>query len=122
MLLVRDADGAVLLERRPLSGIWGGLWGLPEVAAGDDPAAWCLDELRQEIEEARRLPVRRHTFSHFHLDIEPVEILLNAPGYAVMEADNRLWYNVDRPEKIGLAAPVTRILAEITNERRQRSG
>ena len=117
MLIVRDTGGAVLLERRPPSGIWGGLWGLPEVAAGDDPVAWCLFELQQEVDVPRRLPVRRHTFSHFHLDIEPVEILLNTPGCAVMEADNRLWYNVARPESIGLAAPVTRILAELINEK-----
>ena len=122
MLVVRDSEGAVLLQRRPPSGIWGGLWGLPEVASGDDPAAWCLDELQLEVDAARRMPVRRHTFSHFHLDIEPVEILLNTRGYAVMEAGNRLWYNVQRPENIGLAAPVTRILAELINEQPERSG
>ena len=121
MLIVRDTDGAVLLERRPATGIWGGLWGLPEVATGDDPAAWCLFELQQQVDAPRRLPVRRHTFSHFHLDIEPVEILLNTPGYAVMEADNRLWYNLGNPENIGLAAPVSRILAEMSNEQPYRS-
>ena len=116
MLLVRDTQGAVLLERRPPSGIWGGLWGLPEVAVGADPAGWCLDSLQQEGRAARRLPVRRHTFSHFHLDIEPVEILLNKPGCAVMEAENRLWYKSGRAENIGLAAPVARILAEIDDK------
>ncbi|MGB5251746.1 MAG: A/G-specific adenine glycosylase, partial [Sedimenticolaceae bacterium] len=59
------------------------------------------------------LPTRRHTFSHFHLDIEPIEILLNRPGSAVMEAQTRLWYNLRTPRSVGLAAPIARLLAEV---------
>lgn len=116
MLLVRNAEGEVLLERRPPAGVWGGLWGLPEIDVATDPLAWCADTLRQTAEHRRLLPRRRHTFSHFHLDIEPVEILLNTPGCSVMEADSQLWYNLDQPENIGLAAPVARLLAEITDQ------
>ena len=32
VLVVRDPDGRVLLERRPARGIWGGLYSLPELA------------------------------------------------------------------------------------------
>lgn len=118
MLLVRDPEGAILLERRPPSGIWGGLWGLPEIPADADPQAWCRDSLGHAGETVATLPVRRHTFSHFHLDIEPVEILLKRPGYAIMEGDRHLWYNVDQPENVGLAAPVVRLLQE-ARQRRQ---
>ena len=41
MLLITNADREVLLERRPPSGIWGGLYSLPELAAEDDPQGWC---------------------------------------------------------------------------------
>ena len=34
MLLIFNADRDVLLERRPPNGIWGGLYSLPELAAG----------------------------------------------------------------------------------------
>ncbi|MEE4189209.1 MAG: A/G-specific adenine glycosylase, partial [Roseobacter sp.] len=64
MLLVRNADGDVLLERRPPTGVWGGLWGLPELDAAGDPLAWCEVELRQTAVARRVLPMRRHTFSH----------------------------------------------------------
>ena len=117
MLLVRDAGGSVLLERRPPSGVWGGLWCLPEIPAHADPGAWCRDALGSDGEMLGSLPMRRHTFSHFHLDIEPVEILLKAPGCAVMEPDGRLWYNVDDPGKVGLAAPVARLLQEVRRRR-----
>ncbi|HPQ25336.1 MAG TPA: A/G-specific adenine glycosylase [Gammaproteobacteria bacterium] len=113
MLLVRDPAGAVLLEQRPASGVWGGLWCLPQIDREADPLDWCLDALQQNAVLGRTLPARRHTFSHFHLDIEPVEILLNRPGCVVLEGESRLWYNARQPENVGLAAPVTRLLQEI---------
>jgi A/G-specific adenine glycosylase len=113
MLLVREPGGAVLLERRPPAGVWGGLWCLPEVSPDTDPLGWCTDSRMSDAAIGRTLAPRRHTFSHFHLDIEAVEILLNQPGCGVLEAGQRLWYNPRQPEAVGLAAPVTRLLEEI---------
>src|SRR5215469_9611766 len=73
MLLVRQAD-TVLLERRPPAGLWGGLWGFPEIAADADPRHWCRARFGAAPEAVRPRPRLRHTFSHFHLDIEPVEL------------------------------------------------
>ena len=113
MLLVRDPAGAVLLERRPPSGVWGGLWCLPETAVEHDPLDWCAERLQEQGDLGRTLGARRHTFSHFHLDIEPVEILLKRPGCGVLESGRQLWYNPKQPENVGLAAPVARLLEEI---------
>jgi len=115
MLLVRESSGSVLLERRPPAGIWGGLWCLPEVTPETDPLAWCTDSLMPDARIGRTLAQRRHTFSHFHLDIEPVEILLNQSGCGVLEGGRRLWYNPRQPEAVGLAAPVARLLEEIAD-------
>jgi len=115
MLLVRDASGGVLLEKRPPAGVWGGLWCLPELPVDADPLSWRNDSLRRSARIGRTLAPRRHTFSHFHLHIEPVEILLNQPGYGVLEGALHLWYNPQQPENVGLAAPVARLLAEIAD-------
>ena len=40
-LILRDSHGRVLLERRPPSGVWGGLWSFPECAAEADAEARC---------------------------------------------------------------------------------
>ena len=116
MLLVREPAGGVLLEQRPPAGVWGGLWCLPEVASDADPLAWCEDRLQQPAVLGRTLVSRRHTFSHFHLDIEPVEILLTQPGCRVLEGGLRLWYNPGQPEAVGLAAPVARLIDEIADQ------
>jgi len=113
MLLIRDPAGQVLLEQRPPSGIWGGLWGLPELAMGDDPLVWIRRQFGQDGQQQQALPVRRHTFSHFHLDIAPLQILLPEPGWLALEGVDRVWYNPAQPDARGLAAPVSRLLEEI---------
>ena len=40
VLLVRNAAGDVLLQRRPPTGIWASLWSLPEAATHDQARAW----------------------------------------------------------------------------------
>ena len=108
MLLVRQA-GTVLLERRPPAGLWGGLWGFPEIAADADPLAWCRVRFGTAPRSARARPLLRHTFSHFHLDIEPVEITL-AGSAAVRDNGESRWQPLDQTPRLGLAAPVKRLL------------
>lgn len=108
-LLVRDPEGRVLLEKRPDSGIWGGLWGLPETENLDAVAGWCLARLGAPPGALRALPVVRHGFTHFDLDITPVQVDI-APAARAMEGERWLWYNVRRPAQVGLAAPVARLL------------
>jgi len=111
MLLAVQA-GQVLLERRPPTGIWGGLWGLPEFASADDARAWCARELRIDDAPLEGLATLRHTFTHFDLDIEPLRLQQTvAPkALAVMEADKWLWYNPAAPVAVGLAAPVAQLI------------
>lgn len=108
-LLVRDGEGRVLLEKRPDRGIWGGLWGLPEVTAADEVRGWCLARFGRAPERERALPVLRHGFTHFDLDITPVEVRI-APLTSLMEEGRWLWYNVREPARVGLAAPVARLI------------
>jgi A/G-specific adenine glycosylase len=109
MLLIQDKRGRVLLKRRPPAGIWGGLWGLPECRARD-VTSWCQRELGFAVECQPAWPIVRHSFSHFHLDIEPIPARLIDGGASVMEDGDTVWYNCARPDARGLAAPVKRLL------------
>ena len=53
--------------------------------------------------------VLRHTFSHFHLDIQPVALHVAARP-ARVEDGAWVWYNRSAPAAIGLAAPVTKLI------------
>ena len=113
MLLLRDPMGRILLQQRPPQGIWGGLWSLPELALAEDPCRWCAAWGLEPAGGGRELASRRHSFSHFHLDILPHEIPLTGPGCGVADSDRMSWYNPQQPDRRGLAAPVSRLLQEI---------
>jgi A/G-specific adenine glycosylase len=115
MLLLRNPQGEVLLEQRPPHGVWGGLWGLPELESQVDAMDWCAEQRLGKASLQRELPQRRHTFSHFHLDILPREILLQEPGWRVLEGASRVWYNPRQPDERGLAAPVSRLIEELNS-------
>ena len=113
-LIVRDRHANVLLHKRPPSGVWGGLWGFPECTANDDVAAYCHDRLGIQAERIQTLAPLRHTFSHFHLDIRPVVVDTGPAGdtQQIMDAGETLWYNTRQPQRIGLATPVSKLLAD----------
>jgi len=109
-LMATAGNGDVWLERRPGSGIWGGLWCFPELGSPDQAADWCLDRWGIEPASMEAWPVFRHTFSHYHLDIQPLRVSLDDTPGAIMEAPDRLWYNRRQPAAVGLAAPVGSLL------------
>ncbi len=113
MLLLRDDAGAVLLVRRPPTGIWGGLWGFPEVPGDRDAVQWCREHLGVEIGTPRPWPALTHTFTHFRLRILPLYARARPATAALMEAEGALWYNTCDPPTGGLAAPVRRLLARL---------
>ena len=112
MLLLSDTNGALLLQKRPPAGIWGGLWCFPECDESQDPVAWCRENLGLLCVESGRLDSRRHTFSHFHLEITPVVLHLKNSAAALAEGGERVWYNSADPDERGLAAPVSRLIEE----------
>lgn len=109
MLLLTDKDGAVLLEQRPPSGIWGGLWCPPEL--GDEPPEqWGLRTLGASIDADAPLAPIRHGFTHFELEIEAVPARVAAVRPGAMESGRWVWYNARSPAKVGLAAVVSRLI------------
>lgn len=108
MPIFANRHGEVLLYRRPSSGLWGGLWSLPELNEAADIASLAQHHSLQ-LGTQRELSSLIHTFSHFQLAIAPWLIQVNAAPAAVAEAD-WLWYNLATPPRLGLAAPVKKLL------------
>lgn len=109
MLLIHDGQ-KVLLQQRPPVGIWGGLWGFPEAAANESVDEACQRLTGAAPERTQTWPVLRHTFSHFHLDITPIEVHPGSTPARVAEAEAQCWYDMRRPPRLGLAAPVKRLV------------
>ncbi len=113
MLIIRDRRGRVLLQRRPPTGLWGGLWGLPECRIDADIGDWCRQELGLGVVREATWPVLRHGFSHFRLDITPISVRLVGTAGRVMEDRGTVWYNPQTPDARGLAAPIKHLLQEL---------
>lgn len=109
-LIVQRGDGAVLLGRRPPSGVWGGLWSFPELALGEDPDVWCRDAGFVVTAPWAALDVIEHAFTHFRLNITPLHARVHAGHDKIMESDVQLWYNAQAPVRVGLAKPVAHLL------------
>ncbi|WP_160053098.1 A/G-specific adenine glycosylase [Shewanella litoralis] len=106
-----DATKVQLIQRPP-AGIWGGLWCFPQF----DTQAQLTDYLAIHKLEAstQGLAGFRHTFSHFHLDIQPVLVEITPDSAtSIMEQHSALWYNIEQPAKVGLAAATERILSNL---------
>ncbi len=112
MLLLQNQQGEVLLERRASIGLWGGLWSLPQFDSPNECQNWLQSQFGLFVEQPTQWPSFRHTFSHFHLQITPLHVILNSPNNVVMDADNRVWYN-NGQQLGGLSAPVSRLLTDI---------
>lgn len=115
MVIALHAQKQVLLMQRPAQGIWGGLWSLPEVAS-DEVANWGKQVLGQLPHDQYPFARFRHTFTHYHLDIEASLLLFDQQkGTWPSHIGNCpiIWYNMQAPASIGLSAPVKQLLLRL---------
>jgi A/G-specific adenine glycosylase len=115
MLLVRNPAGEVLIQRRPPVGIWGGLWSLPECDLGQDVTDWCRQRLGVLPLRVEKLPIRRHSFSHFHLNIVPLRVELGTEPTLLADSNRAIWCDPGRPGTLGVATPIAEILREFAD-------
>ncbi|MCQ8104311.1 A/G-specific adenine glycosylase [Methylomonas sp. SURF-2] len=114
-LVLQDNERRILLEKRPPTGIWGGLWSLPEFADHPLLVDWCKQKGYRLIEPTV-LANQRHTFSHYHLDYVPILAKVDNPIDKVMEAGRTVWYKSGEIDFLGLPAPIKRLLQQYYTE------
>jgi len=106
-----NGSSAVLVERRPAAGLWGGLWSPPQFDNERDAIEWCVTEFG-DAAEWRSLPPIDHAFTHFDLRLKPIQVQCE-PRAAVREGTERLWYELSAPPRIGLPQPIRRLFEQL---------
>lgn len=110
LLLMHGND--ILLEKRPGSGIWGGLWCPPQF---DDEAAardWFVRN-GMEASHGERLATFTHTFTHFKLHITPLKIQLARISLRAAQLGS-VWLDVEEAMGAAIPTPVRSMLNELT--------
>ncbi len=116
-LLLFDNRDRILLERRPESGIWGGLWSLPEFPDHDSLRGGLALHLGNGAGEPRSLPIVKHVFSHFVLEATPWHCRVDRPAMRIGDNDRERWFGAAELPSIGLPQPVRRLLSEFTRSK-----
>ncbi|MGH8184636.1 MAG: A/G-specific adenine glycosylase [Rhodanobacteraceae bacterium] len=111
-VVLRDRRNRVLLQRRPPQGVWPSLWSVPEA---DSQAA--AHELAGQLARldggtVAALPGIRHTFTHFKLRALPLVWRGVHARHAIADAPDTRWCSRDEIERLGIPAPVRRMLVQ----------
>ncbi|NVK22558.1 MAG: A/G-specific adenine glycosylase [Kangiellaceae bacterium] len=96
--------GQILLQKRPPSGIWGGLWSLPEIEIEA--------KVQKQYSSERQLDAILHKFSHYDLHIYPL-LMQKKPNISIMEPSSQQWYSLAEPLSVGLPTPVSNLLEQL---------
>jgi A/G-specific adenine glycosylase len=124
-LMIQNNKGQLLLEQRPSQGIWGGLWSFLEQSLTNpqenpqDSDQWLefaqshMPNINGHIHAVQAWQEFRHTFSHYHLDIQPLLITLRNNPEAIGE-QRQQWLACEEALTLGLAAPVTKLLKTLS--------
>jgi A/G-specific adenine glycosylase len=108
MLLLSDGQ-RVLLERRPPTGIWGGLLAPPEVGA--EAVDRYVRRFGARLLGVTVLPQLKHRFTHFRLTIRPLWCAVEVTGHIVTEPGWE-WLNLNDIKSAALPAPILKLLLQ----------
>lgn len=110
VLLLHDACGRVLLQRRPPAGVWAALWSLPEAETHEAARAWFDAHVAGDYDRGQPLDAIAHGFTHYRLELQPIRWVGVAPRAAVRDNDDLRWLARDELATLGIPAPIRKLL------------
>ena len=118
MMLILLKAGAgqseVLLEKRPQTGIWAGLWSLPEIDVTEIATEAAFTKFGIESEADETLPIVNHAFTHYKLAIhpQPLQVIRQKSQVAQPKAtqSNNIWLPIKDAIEAAIPTPVRNIL------------
>ena len=115
LLLIHGQN--ILLEKRPDSGIWGGMWCPPQVEDSQlegylRSSGIVLDEHGKVIEKFETLPSFTHTFTHFKLHITPMLLYLDKKPLHIQQSES-VWLDIEGALQAAIPTPVRKVLEDL---------
>lgn len=114
LLVVQNQNQEILLEKRAETGIWGGLWSLPEMPLDEKADVYLYHRYGLSSEFQSNLGEFEHVFSHYRLIVKPILVTLKKPAsLSIAENTQKTWINLAQPPALGLPAPVKKFLEKL---------
>jgi A/G-specific adenine glycosylase len=110
LLWCEDADGRVLLQRRPPAGVWAGLWSLPETSDRNDACRWHDAHFDGDFASGETLAAVPHAFTHYRLSLHPLRWRGARARDAVRDNPDLRWFGRAQLAQLDMPAPVRRLL------------
>ncbi len=107
LMIIRRSE--ILLERRPLTGIWGGLWCLPEMPANENVFLYCTQRFGIKIKLLAHMPSIDHTFTHFKLRIYPRSLQVVSQISKISQS-GQIWISFTGALEAAIPTPVRNLL------------
>ena len=111
-VLVLERAGEILFERRPPTGVWSGLWSLPEIALDADLRTGLRERFGVDAPIGETLAPITHGFTHFTLKMHPQRIAV-ARWPLRAEAPGRIWLSKADALAAALPAPIKRLVRSL---------
>jgi len=110
LLLMHGND--ILLERRPGSGVWGGLWCPPQLEDRQGIVENFVQRGGMKVSERIELAGFTHAFTHFKLRITPALLRLAHKPHRVQQPGS-VWLDVEEALQAAIPTPVRKVLEEL---------
>ncbi|CAM2974027.1 A/G-specific adenine glycosylase [Legionella worsleiensis] len=111
-LVLHNKHHLIYLEKRPPTGLWGGLWCLPSLNVNECPITYIERHYALKGINAKPLMSFKHRFSHFHLEINAMSIQTQPNNQHLAETSGS-WFSKEHLASLGLAKPTSLILAHL---------
>lgn len=100
----------IFLEKQNDSKIWKNLFCFPKFSCQNKVSLW-IKKYDIKINQTLALKNFQHALSNLKLYIIPIWIKIN--HHSIISKNNKLWYDLEKPQNIGLPKPIIKILNKI---------
>ena len=109
----RNGSTAVLVGAATRSRVCGVAFGhRRNLRMNSDALAWCAQEFARRHWNHESLPPIDHAFTHFDLRLKPILVRCRENA-VVLDGDDRLWYQLDAPPRVGLPQPIRQLFERL---------
>ncbi|WP_159016240.1 A/G-specific adenine glycosylase [Cognatiluteimonas profundi] len=110
VLLAMDEHARILMQRRPPTGIWPGLWSLPQAEDDDAARDWFKAHLHGDYDASEALVAIAHAFTHYRVTLQPLRWSRIAARTRVEDNTDLRWVDRHQLVSLGIPAPIRTLL------------